>query len=382
MRRMVGILVRKLSVVGLAGGAMLLSAATAAASVSVNNMGGHFDRVTADSHNGYIDVFASDGWNTSFNISFRTWIRGFIPRWTNWQNIGSPPGGSRGACSAVSVWNSHGQVWTRGSDGNAWAFTVWNGVPDAGGWQSIGAPPPGISGCPRTVSWGEGRLDVFVTGGDKQLWHTWFAGGWAGWWEPLGGTIDGEPHPVSSAFGQLDVFVMGTDHSLWDMKWNGSDSPNAWKWWDLHINTHQPAGVSAPMGAMSGIGTTLGLAALTASTDTGKMVSSEYVSGSFGPVTAQPPCSDPETCAADLRYFSVYRGGTRVDAFYQNGWTGELNYRTYDRSTGGWTGSGVSIPGTRSPDLNGQPIAVTTSGTVHVFFVLGSGDLLYVKVVS
>jgi hypothetical protein len=356
----------KLSSIWLGCGAVLLYSATASATNwSATNLGGAFDSVTADSHNGYIDVFASVWTGSTADVSFRTWSPGVAApgSWSPWQSVGSPPPGGYGACTAVSVWRNHGQVWTTGFDGGAWVYTVWNGSPDAGGWQTIGGPPPGIWGCVHAVSWGDGRLDVFVTGGDQHLWHTWFDNGWAGWWEPLGGEFIGDPYPVSSDSGQLDIFVLSTDNTLWDLKWNGPDHPGWWWWWNLGINNDGHSN-APPRGAKSGTGTTLGVAL----GDPG-IRGREYISGSWGPITSTPNPS------ADFNYSSVYRGGTRVDTFFFAPWDGTIKYRKYDRAAGGWSGR-LETSGS-GYDWNAWPEAITTSPTTaHVFVLKPNGNVM------
>jgi hypothetical protein len=161
--------------------------------------------------------------------------------WSNWDNLGSPPGLSLGELAVGHNQDGRLEVFVI-ADNTLWH--LWQTAPGAGwsSWSSLGTPAGIASLASPTVGRNtDGRLEVFTFGINDAVWHLWqtsVGGAWSDW-DSLGGQPGAGPVVAQNADGRLELFaednVAGTSHA-WH-RWQvspGGDWVTAAPEWESH----------------------------------------------------------------------------------------------------------------------------------------------------
>jgi hypothetical protein len=189
------------------------------------------DPAVCSSAPGRLDVFAlrPDSRSPLHNDP-HVWQRTFQNgAWSDWQPVGSAPGGWLGRVGAVSsvagvidLFISTGPYVEFSSvikhahfENNIWS--PWEFVPDSFNMYA-----------PATTSRGPQRLDLFaLDASGNSVWHIEFDNGWKTW-ESLGGVANAAPSACAPSNTQLSVFVRGTDQALYQ---NSFVQGSPWSGW-------------------------------------------------------------------------------------------------------------------------------------------------------
>jgi hypothetical protein len=158
--------------------------------------------------------------------------------WSDWDNLGAPPGSFLGALSLGENADGHLEVFGRVglmSVGALWH--LWQTTPNDGweAWSDLGG---GIG--PQVLVVGhntDGRLEVFAVSTYGSLWHIWqdssTATGWSSWADlgtpPTASLTQGIAVERNMVDG-LEVFAAGSDGAVWHI-WQESGSPTGWSDW-------------------------------------------------------------------------------------------------------------------------------------------------------
>lgn len=174
--------------------------------------------------------------------------------WTEWEPLGSPPGGAKGDPALVSTSAGVLDVFVRGADNRLWQR---HRGPDLlwGPWLKPVGDDGVLKSSPRATSRGGGRIDVFVIGTDDRVYQRFLNGLWNTSWFPLDepdGPVGlvGDPAAAALDDSHVYLFARGTDNRLWARYWTGS----GWSAWGLAVTdgvlNSSPAAVGSGLGGL------------------------------------------------------------------------------------------------------------------------------------
>jgi hypothetical protein len=145
-----------------------------------------------------------------------------------------PGGGAANPGSPVTVVArnpDHLDLFVTGTDGQIYS-TSWDAASNwAGDWFGVpGGAATSLGSLVTVIARNPDHLDLFVTGTDGQIYSTYWdtAGGWAGGWFGVPGSLAANPgSPVTVVArnpDHLDLFVTGTDGQIYSTSWDAASS--------------------------------------------------------------------------------------------------------------------------------------------------------------
>jgi hypothetical protein len=195
--------------------------------------GGSWPATVTASGDGRLEVFVAG--NGLAHASQTAWSDG----WSQWGNLGSPPGPPSGffgpgvapnADGRLEVFVANGQLWrleqTAWSSSNAWSAWLPHSTPS--GSFVVGPVTAG-----RTA---DGRIEVFVVDNVAALWNIRQSegnGSWSNWnaFGSAGSGLEDRPALARNADGRLTLFVRSTDGTLWSRTQTQVSATDDWSGW-------------------------------------------------------------------------------------------------------------------------------------------------------